>query len=190
MRIAPYILCLVAFAGSTGCLSVCHNASRTLCKEPKQFSWRKDRCQSMALYGSWAGQAWQERLAAGCDCETPDFAAGFQSGFVEFCYAGGSGEPPPVPPRPYWIPGNRASPYSDLAEHWFAGYRLGAQVARDGGYRDQAVVPSALPPACSCKADAAQGCDACGGFRMEAIEAYPEGVELMEPEVVPRPTST
>ncbi|MCA9240147.1 MAG: hypothetical protein KDA37_08110, partial [Planctomycetales bacterium] len=49
---------------------------------------------------------------------------------------------------------------------------------------------SALPPACSCKADAAQGCDACGGFRMEAIEAYPEGVELMEPEVVPRPTST
>lgn len=181
MRTAPYIASLLLLASSAGCLNVCHNAARTLCKEPKEFSWRQDRCQSKALYGAWAADAWKDQLAAGAPNTSADFATGFQCGFVEFCYAGGSGEPPPVPPRPYWNPLNRAAPYSEMAVHWFDGYRLGARVARDGGYRAQAVVPSTLPYGCQCSAEESGTCEACNG--------YPSGPPADEtlgfPEVVP-----
>ncbi|TWT78298.1 hypothetical protein Pla123a_10890 [Posidoniimonas polymericola] len=127
---------------TTGCLSVCNNAYRTLIKEPKQFSWRRDRCESRTLYAAWASDAWAEQRASGVECRSADFVLGFQEGFVEFCYAGGTGEPPPVPPRPYWNSLNRVAPLNKGAYEWFDGYRLGARIAREGGYRDQAVVPA------------------------------------------------
>lgn len=126
----------------TGCLSVCNNAYQTLIREPKQFSWRKDRCESRTLYASWAAGAWAEQRSNGVPCQSSDYVLGFQDGFVEYCYAGGSGEPPPIPPRPYWNSLNRVAPLNKSAYEWFDGYRLGARVARDGGYRAQAVVPA------------------------------------------------
>lgn len=150
MKFAPAILCVLLACGNTGCLSVCNNAHRTLFREPAQFSWRKDRCQSKVLYRSWADEAWSEQLANGCGLTSADYLAGFQEGFVEYCYAGGTGEPPPVPPRPYWNPLNRTSLLKDGAQEWFAGYRLGARVAQEGGYRQEAIAPySGSPSGCA-----------------------------------------
>ena len=68
--------------------------------------------------------------------EVPTTALGFRDGFVDYVYAGGNGEPPPVPPRQYWNVMLRSPEGKQLADQWFAGYRHGAQIARDGGYRD------------------------------------------------------
>ncbi|TWT37083.1 hypothetical protein KOR34_20300 [Posidoniimonas corsicana] len=170
----------------TGCLSVCNNAYRTLIKEPKEFSWRKDRCESRTLYASWAAGAWAEQRSNGTPCQSADFALGFQDGFVEYCYAGGSGEPPPIPPRPYWNSLNRVAPLDKSAYEWFDGYRLGARVARTGGYRDQAVVPASAS-LCS-KGGGIHNGEACPCSTGEPAYA-PQPAPHAEPVPAPAPVS-
>lgn len=181
------ILCVLLACGSTGCKVVRWNAYRTLLAEPKQFDWRKDRCQSRTLYRSWAADAWQEHCTDGCARQTSDYVIGFQDGFVEYCYFGGTTEPPPVPPRPYWNPLNRSSPLSEDAEEWFAGYRHGAQVARDGGYRQQAVVPVSVLTGCCGEDSPSAGC--CGARGPMELMTVPLG-PMLEPMPAPAPTPT
>lgn len=71
--------------------------------------------------------------------------------------------PPAVPPREYWNVDLR-NPHGHMqATDWFAGYRHGAQLAREEGYRERALVPSSLflfgqqgkcskGPGCQCQA--------------------------------------
>lgn len=71
-----------------------------------------------------------------------EYALGFRDGFVDYVYAGGAGQPPPVPPRKFWNVAWRTPAGAAGAEQWFAGYRHGAQSARNGGYRENGVVHS------------------------------------------------
>lgn len=91
----------------------------------------------------WAEAAW--RVAAAEDQgHSPDYGAGFREGFAEFLYQGGDGEPPPLPPKRYRkLRYQTPEGYRAIAD-WFAGYRHGAAVARDGGYRQWVTGPSSL----------------------------------------------
>lgn len=113
--------------------------------EPAAYSWKHDKARSFRLYRTWAEEAWQQELQ-NCIGETPsaDYGSGFRDGFVDFVYLGGTGEPPPVPPRQYWNAALRQPNGQAAAQQWFDGYRRGAQAARDGGFRQMATVRTSL----------------------------------------------
>jgi hypothetical protein len=145
-RLAVTLPLLVANLTSTGC-TVCYNLRRTQCTEPRQFSWKRDHATSVELYSEWADQAWREVGQASAPSTSKNYRWGFHDGFVELTYAGGNGEPPGAPPRPFWRAGWRTGAGKQAADEWFAGYRHGAFVAREGGYRDQAVIRSSAASA-------------------------------------------
>jgi hypothetical protein len=136
--------CALIVGAASGC-SVCQQARRTVCFEPLDFPLKLDRARSLKTYRRWAAEAWRtERAACPEAAASRDYATGFQDGFVDFLYAGGDGTPPPIPPRKYWNLAWRSPAGQVAANQWFAGFRHGAQVAHDGGYRQQAVVPSSF----------------------------------------------
>lgn len=94
----------------------------------------------------WAEAAW-ERTRVTCppsQASSNDYADGFQEGFAHFVFRGGNGEPPPLAPRRYRNL-DRQTPCGFAAmEDWFAGFRHGATVARDGGFRRWVTGPSSL----------------------------------------------
>jgi hypothetical protein len=73
-----------------------------------------------------------------------DYETGFIDGFVDYVFAGGNGEPPPVPPRRLWNVYFRSEEGHLRAADWFTGYRHGAGYARDGGYRELSTIRSSL----------------------------------------------
>jgi hypothetical protein len=92
----------------------------------------------------WAEQAWADFRRADPNLYSADFERGFKEGFADLLYHGGSGEPPLLPPPRY-----RKARYQNEAgyraiEDWFAGFRLGAAEARDGGYRRWVVGPTSM----------------------------------------------
>lgn len=144
-KIATVLLIVISNA-FTGCCSPCYLAGRTLIGEPSRYSIRVDRKRSLSLYRTWAEQEWQQ-VADSCavDCPlTPDYRAGFVTGFVDFVYAGGSGEPSPIPPREYWNISQRSPQGKERVNQWFSGYRHGTRVAHDGGYREAGTIQLSL----------------------------------------------
>ena len=93
----------------------------------------------------WAEAAFQELQHANPNTAySDDYARGFKDGFANYLYRGGHGEPPLLPPPRY-----RKLRYQSLEgyqaiEDWFAGFRHGAVVARQNGYRQWVTGPSAL----------------------------------------------
>src|SRR5262249_6488511 len=84
-----------------------------------------------------AEEAWANFVGALPDGQySPDFAVGFKAGFEDYLFAGGNGEPPVVPPRGYWKPEFESPQGQEMMQDWFRGYRHGAAVAKDGGYRE------------------------------------------------------
>ncbi|MCA9258585.1 MAG: hypothetical protein KDA61_05275 [Planctomycetales bacterium] len=165
------LACLLLLAATqTGCV-VYQHAYRTLVKEPLEYSWKLDRKRSLETYRGWAEQAWGDccqRCGAGVDDVEEEFRNGFLDGFVDYVWAGGSGNPPPVPPRRFWHDSYRnAEQCRALAEQWCAGYRLGARTAREGGYRKRALLPTACLLGCTdacpdnCQSDGACSTGAC-----------------------------
>lgn len=129
---------------ANGC-SVCYQARRTMCDELSAYSASGDRRRSVKTYRALADRAWcDERQACPTLPASEPYALGFSDGFTSFAFAGGSGEPPPVPPRQFWNVSCRTAEGKAAADDWFAGYRHGARVARAGGFRDAAVVHSSL----------------------------------------------
>ena len=136
-----------AVAGSiilSGC-TVCQNFKRTMKYEPDAFSWKHDRERSTEIYEQWAERVWGEE-SANCPemASEKDYYLGFRDGFVDFVWAGGSGEPPPVPPRHLWNAMLRSPDGKRRADLWFDGYRHGARVARFGGYREMGTIRTSL----------------------------------------------
>jgi hypothetical protein len=127
-----------------GC-TICQQARRTLWEEPAAYSWKHDRRRSAEAYLQWANAELAEEASRCPDLfGNPDYVMGFRDGFVDFVWAGGTGEPPPVPPRPFWNVMLRSPDGKARANQWFDGYRHGADVARDRGYRDLGTVHSSL----------------------------------------------
>lgn len=71
-----------------------------------------------------------------------DFECGFKDGFADFLWAGGTGAPPPVPPRHYWNFKYESPEGHQAAQNWFAGFRAGAESARESGYRKMVLIPA------------------------------------------------
>jgi hypothetical protein len=91
--------------------------------------------------------AW-ERVESAPDAHGPysrDYERGFVKGFEDYVYAGGTGEPPPVPPFPYWGIYHQTPSGHRAIEDWYAGFRHGARAARESGYREQVEVPLSRP---------------------------------------------
>jgi hypothetical protein len=74
----------------------------------------------------------------------PDFVQGFKDGFADYLYAGGNGEPPPLPPRYYWKARYETPQGHQAVAEWFAGFRMGAELARESGYREWVLIPSSV----------------------------------------------
>jgi len=142
---AALSLVLTLVVGATSGCSVWQQARRTMLHEPRAYPWKFDRQRSLKAYRSWAEQAWQAESASCPDGPASEhFEFGFKDGFVDFVYAGGDGQPPPVPPRKYWNLTWRSLQGHSAADEWFAGYRRGAKAARAGGYRNLGIVYSSL----------------------------------------------
>jgi hypothetical protein len=92
----------------------------------------------------WAEEAWEGVRASGTEPYSDDYARGFKSGYADYLDRGGSGEPPVVaPPRYRHL--RYQTPQGYLAvEEWFAGYRHGAESARQSGLRQWVTGPTSL----------------------------------------------
>jgi hypothetical protein len=141
---------LYRWIGATMCVLLagctpCDLVFRTVRWEPTAFWWKSDRDRSRDTYRHWANEAWrQEGQGCASAAAGPDYEAGFKDGFVEYVFAGGTGEPPPIPPRAFWNMDLRLPDGRERANQWFAGYRHGARVAQESGYRSLAQVQSSL----------------------------------------------
>jgi hypothetical protein len=93
----------------------------------------------------WASQAWNAECQAHPGWTwSEDHACGFRDGFEEYLWHGGNGEPPPLPPVKYRAVQYQTPQGYQAIEEWFAGYRHGAAVAHQGGYRNLVTGPSSL----------------------------------------------
>jgi len=141
-RVAFGILgpCFISF----GCYPVAL-ATRTVIIEPIQYCKTADDIQERRRDYALAEETWQVFAQAHPDHRaSPDYESGFKDGFADYLYAGGSGEPPPVPPRQYWRITYEAPQGHQAIEDWFAGFRFGAAVARGSGCRELVTIPSSL----------------------------------------------
>src|SRR3954469_9221088 len=140
-----YALIVLSCFFSSGCCRLLGLSYRTTIFEPRLYNTYGDSSRSLALYTQWADQAWlEEGLPCLSGAAQPDYEDGFHDGFIDYVYAGGTGEPPPVPPRMYWNVLLRSETGKERVHQWFDGFRHGARVAREGGYREMSVVPSSV----------------------------------------------
>ena len=119
-----------------GCAPLANTAHTVIC-EPVEYSRRLEACVDEKRDEALADDAWAAYLEAHQDqpC-TCDFGQGFKDGYADYLFAGGTGNPPPLPPRWYWRAENK-SPEGRLGEQdWFQGFRIGAAAAKQSGYRE------------------------------------------------------
>jgi hypothetical protein len=148
MRLKHYLALLGLCAVAPGCTPLKNVAEVVIC-EPAIYCMGMDdfvsRCRNRQL----ADEAWYHFQSALPDCEySIDFGDGFKTGFCDYLYAGGNGDPPVVPPRSYWKPAYETPQGQLMMQDWFRGYRHGSAVAMESGYRRAVVLPAsaALPP--------------------------------------------
>ena len=137
------LLILACALPASGCCTLYYNAFRTLAIEPAAYCFKIDGCKSRSLYREWAEQELrQQSFECSNSIQQADFNDGFIDGFVEYVHLGGSGEPPPIPPRRYWNIANRSLAGRERVNQWYEGYRSGSRTAADGGYRAAGVIQS------------------------------------------------
>ncbi len=125
-----------------GC-TLCQNIKRSVLSEPTRYCASADRWRSIRTYRGWADEVYTRMFGCGGEVHYSDaFEAGFKDGFADYVYGGGSGEPPPVAPREFWDVRYRTPEGDARAADWFDGYRHGARVARDEGFRERALAPT------------------------------------------------
>ncbi len=137
-----FVLLLGLLCATPGC-NFFYLAKRTMHYEPRDYDVTLEEAEACKQYAIWAEEAWSEWQGnnPGATAST-DYYDGFRNGFVDYCFAGGSGEPPPIPPRRFWRTMYRNTAGDTAIADWTAGFRAGAGAARAGGYRKRAVVPS------------------------------------------------
>src|SRR5437879_1645333 len=98
-------LWISVLAACQGCAPLA-NSVRTVMIEPVEYCRRLDNKADKKRSYALAKESWQEFQASHADTGfSGDFGRGFQEGFADYLYAGGYGNPPPVPPRSYWRAG-------------------------------------------------------------------------------------
>jgi hypothetical protein len=139
---ATLALCVIGLSMlPTGCALVGSAAGHVASKAKESL----DDCRERARDRQWAEAAWNGFRCARPDVPySDDYADGFKEGFADYLYAGGSGEPPALPPRRYRTSAYQTPRGYQAIEEWFAGYRAGAAVARDGDFRRWITGPTSL----------------------------------------------
>ena len=89
-----------------------------------------------------AEEAWLSAVGPG-NCPSVHYERGFKEGFADYLQFGGTGNPPPLPPRDYWQREYQTPVGQQLINDWFAGFHLGAETAKLSGHREQITVPVA-----------------------------------------------
>ena len=121
-------------------------ATHVLVIEPIQYCKTADDILERRRDYTLAEETWQVFAQAHPDHpSSPDYANGFKDGFADYVYAGGTGEPPPLPPRQYWRITYETPQGHQAIEDWFDGYRHGAAMAQQSGYRQWVTIPSSVP---------------------------------------------
>jgi hypothetical protein len=142
MRLKRMLLLLGLGAVVPGCTPLANVARVCFC-EPAAYCLGMDEWVSKCRNAALADEAWAQYASVFPDaCYSDDFADGFKAGFADYVYAGGTGNPPPVPPRYYWKPEYESPQGQQLMQDWFNGFRHGVAVAMESGYREAAVVPA------------------------------------------------
>jgi hypothetical protein len=139
---ASLALCVIGLSMlPTGCALVGTAARNVTYKTQECLDDQRERRRDR----TWAEAAWNGFHFAHPDTPySDDFADGFKEGFADFLYAGGTGEPPALPPRRYRAAAYQTPRGYQAIEEWFAGYRQGAGVAHDGDFRRWITGPSSL----------------------------------------------
>ena len=138
-------LCLLGMLVCQGCAPLA-NVACTSIIEPLEYC----RCNSDRLEAKrnrkLAEAAWLGFLQKNPHNNySTHFRLGFQEGFMDYLYAGGTGSPPPVPPRSCWKTDFESPDGRRSIESWYAGFSQGAQAAKSSGYRELVTIPSPEP---------------------------------------------
>jgi hypothetical protein len=88
-----------------------------------------------------AEEYWKQVCLSSGHAFSQAYHEGFVEGFVDYVEAGGSGEPPFLPPFRYRLSHFRTPEGIALVEDWYAGFRNGSSVARASGLRDLSLIP-------------------------------------------------
>jgi hypothetical protein len=130
----------LGFCSLSGGCSMAANAVHNLSFETTQGV---ADCRERARNRQLAREAWTLYVEKNGNKEhSEDYAEGFKDGFSDYVEAGGTGQPPPVPPHRYWKLRYQNPTGYVAIEDWFAGFRMGAAVAREGEWFS--IVPSSL----------------------------------------------
>lgn len=128
-----------------GCSPIA-NFTRTIILEPIHFCETGDKVIEWTRDRKLANAAWDQYAACnGGQAFSEDFADGFRDGYQDYLFAGGTGMPPPLPPRRYWKPKYETPRGYQAVEEWFAGFRQGAAAAQGSGLRQYITVSSSVP---------------------------------------------
>lgn len=145
MRLRPFIVILGLSVLGTGC-SMYESGIRTLICEPCKYPTNVEDYLMRLRNRHLAKAVWKDLRKYNCEREfSKDYARGFTDGFADYLDAGGTGQPPPVPPRCYWKIQYQTPEGARAMDDWFAGFRHGALTAQESGYREQIVIPPQPP---------------------------------------------
>ncbi|MCS6976314.1 MAG: hypothetical protein NZM31_04795 [Gemmatales bacterium] len=143
MNLLRLFLLMTALLPASGCLILA--GARNLLVEPVA-AFTLD-CLEAKRNEALAVAAWKQVLQENPGAEfSVHYAEGFRQGFVDYLNAGGTGAPPPVPPRKYWGVRYETPEGHAAMQDWFAGFRHGADTAAQSGYREFIVLPTPIPP--------------------------------------------
>jgi hypothetical protein len=136
---------LVALCVSASGCGLVENGVRTLVIEPLQYPSDLDECQTCSRNHARAVAALGAYECQNAMCSSDDFAWGFKRGFTDYLDNGGSGQPPPLPPRHYWKLKYQTPEGYRAIQEWFSGFQQGVEVAKASGFRDHTLVPIISP---------------------------------------------
>jgi hypothetical protein len=168
-------LCVLCNAGCGLVTNATHNLSAG-------FHDSLDALSEKRRTETWARQAWESASCrSGCQTFSEDYERGFKAGFCCYVANGGNGEPPALPPEKYRCVRYQSPQGYRAIEEWFAGYRHGVTMAREGGYRDLVTGPSSL------RFSAVTEATAPPALTESAIQPTRTSPRLVNADVVPRP---
>jgi hypothetical protein len=143
----PLLLVVMLLAIVPGC-ELCHDFGRTMSYEPEYWC-------SQEKSEHWARRSAREAWRDWCECQpkhssSADYREGFLDGFSDYLELGGTGAPPPVPPKQYWSACYQSAEGHQAILEWYAGFRDGACMACQSGCHSCEMIPSNCCCQCQC----------------------------------------
>jgi hypothetical protein len=187
------VIGLVALCASVSGCSLVESGVRTLVIEPLQYPTDLDNCQSCSRNHARAAAAWNAYQCQNVGCYSDDFAWGFKRGFTDYLDNGGTGQPPPLPPRHYWKLKYQTPEGYHAIQEWFSGFQQGVEVAKASGYREYRVMPVTSPPySAVIKSEVValphDGPAGLAAYPVGASPATPTEQQLPDGDLLPSPT--